>query len=438
MNYTVEKRDVMLCSDYNVIVAGGGPAGIAAAISAAREGKRVALLEASGALGGMSTMGLVPSWCPFSDGEKIVYRGIAERIMKELKAQMPHIPEELVDWVAIDPEKLKLLYDKLMQEYNVRVLFNITICGADVENGRIKAILAAHKCGISAFTADTFIDCTGDADLARFAGAQFLPDDIDIQPSSHCFMIGGVDPEAYNKCRLYGGLQESPIRKMIDSGRYPEIKDTHMCVAVIEPGIIGFNAGHIWDIDPSDPFSMSDALAEGRRIADAIYRGLREFEPEAFGRSYIVQTAPLMGIRQSRRVKGDYIIGIDDYIARRSFEDEIGRCCYYIDIHPPKSEVAESTDAYIGAEKRAMHYGKGESYGIPYRCLTPAGLDNLLVAGRSISSDNTINASLRVMPPCFVTGEAAGIAAALSQGNVHSVDTARLREKLTEYGAYIK
>lgn len=422
--------DAKLLSKYDTVVCGGGPAGCTAAAASAREGKRTLLIEATSALGGMGTMGLVPAWCPFSDQEKIVYRSLAQEVFEQLKERM-NLPKDMLDWVPINAEQLKLIYDSLMEKYGVDVLFDTRICTAEKEGDTIRRIIAVGREGLIAVEADVFIDCTGDALLAYEAGAEIM-DTGEKQSSTHCFTIANVDGEEYKRhTRIYGGEPDSPIHAILASGRYPEIADTHLCLDFIGENTLGFNAGHLW-FDATSAEETSKAYIEGRKIADAFCRALKEFYPSAFGNCFVVQTAPLMGVRQSRRVVGDYVLTIDDFLARRTFEDEIARNSYYIDFHSQKNGNTADVEKYKG-----IHYGKGESHGIPYRSLAVKGIKNLLVAGRPISCDNYIQASVRVMPPCLCTGEAAGIAAALCEGDVHAVNTDALRAKLKGYGAYI-
>jgi hypothetical protein len=208
---------------------------------------------------------------------------------------------------------------------------------------------------------------------------------------------------------------------MLKSGRYPLIPDTHFNDKKVGPGAVCFNAGHLEKGDNTDMAQVTRSMILGRRMADEFHRGLMEFEPEAFGNSFLAATAPVLGARESRRIEGDYMLTIDDFLARRSFPDEIARNSYYIDVHGSKSK------------HRFKRYEAGESHGIPYRCLTPKGMNNLLVAGRTISCDRIIMGSTRVMPCCLATGAAAGVATALAaQGNhdCRAVDVARIREVL--------
>lgn len=450
MLQTLLKREIKVCEEYDVIVSGGGPAGCAAAASAAREGAKTLLIEASYMLGGMGTGGLVPSWCPFSDNEKIIYRGMAEKILNAAKVCSPHIMPQDLTWVPIDHEALKRVYDSFEEEYGVEVLFGTQVCAVNTDGaGRITEIFTSSKSGLKAYRAKVYADCTGDADLAAWAGADFDHGDINgsLMPASLCFVITNVDEYAYrydrNSGLCFGTMQgtnpKSAIHAIAADQMFPLVTDTHLCHQIIGPGTIGFNAGHIFDVDSTDPVSVSKAMVEGRKLAHQLHEGLKKYFPSAFANSLLVNTAPLMGIREGRRIKGDYTLTLEDYIGRRSFPDEISRNCYYIDVHLTAEEAADAETRGISREQLNMRYKKGESHGIPYRSLLPKNLINVIVAGRSVSCDRKILGSVRVMPNCLCTGEAAGMAAARAakaDGNVHNVDINSLREGLRNYGAY--
>lgn len=440
--YYFEPSALSLDDSWDVIVVGGGPAGCTAAAAAAREGAKTLLIEATGALGGMGTSGLVPAWCPFTDKERIIYGGMAEKILKDCIAGMPHVPEDRFDWTPIDPELLKGLYDDLVTSNGAEVLFNSFLAGVDADgNGHVKALIIANKAGLTAYQAKVYIDTTGDADLAAWAGAEYEKgdDNGEMQPATHCFTLTNVDMYGFEHCgSVRYGQGETAIDRILASGKYPEIPDRHACNNIVGPGAVGFNAGHVWNVDNTDPMSVSKALIEGRKIAKAFRDGLAEFFPEAFANAHLTQTGSLLGIRETRRIIGDYYLTIDDFSGLKSFPDEICRNCYFVDVHHKKSEIG--TDAEIGCSPTAIHLKKGESHGIPYRCLTPKGLDNVLVAGRNISTDRSVQGSTRVMPVCLCMGEAAGIGAALaakSSADVHAVDTDKLRTILKENGAYL-
>jgi hypothetical protein len=440
--YRLSERTVALDAAWDVIVVGGGPAGCTAAAAAAREGARTLLIEGTGALGGMGTSGLVPAWCPFTDQERIIYGGMAERVLKQCMAGMPHVPATRFDWTPIDAELLKRIYDDLVVQHGATVLFNSSLATVEcVAPGTVDAIIVANKAGLVAFKAGVYVDATGDGDLAAWAGAPYEKGDAtgDLQPASHCFTLANVDTYAYQHCGIlrYNPHGPTMIDEIVASGKYPDIPDRHACNHLVGPGVVGFNAGHLWAVDNTEPLSVSTALMQGRKIAHAFRDACADFFPKAFANAYVAQTAAFLGIRETRRILGDYTLTTDDFVSLRSFPDEICRNCYYIDVHHRKSEIG--SDKETGST--AVHLKKGESHGIPYRCLTPKGLSNVLVAGRSISTDRAVQGSTRVMPVCLCMGEAAGTAAAMAAargaGDVRAVDPAELRNRLRGHGAYL-
>lgn len=427
---------------YDVIVVGGGPAGCGAAISAARDGADVLLIEQSACLGGMGVMGLVPAWTPYTDGEQMVYRSISEEVFSILRSEMSDVvAPDATDWVPIHAEKLKMIYDKLVTDSGARVLFNTFVADVTVQNGNIKSLTVANKDGLSTYTAKVYIDCTGDGDIAAWAGCSYTKgsdDDGAMQSCTLCFEVANVNMEAYrNTPHQHGDNPDSVIHDIVKSDKYPLITEAHMCLNPIGNGVIGFNAGHVY-ADNTCPEQVSEALILGRKMAVELHSALKELLPDIFGESHIVLTAPALGVRETRRIHGDYTLTFEDYVARRSFDDEIGRNCYFIDVHRSNDEKAKKTDA---TEAKRHHYGKGESHGIPYRCLIPKDTDNLLVAGRCISTDRPVQGSTRVMPTSLVTGEAAGLAASMAakstDGLVRNIDVNELRATLKKRGAYI-
>ncbi len=444
--YTMKAREIPLNEAYDVIVAGGGPAGCTAAVAAAREGARTLLVEATGCLGGMGTSGLVPCWCPFSDKEKIIYQGLAETVFNRAKEGMSHVKPEDADWVPIDAEHLKIVYDDLVTGAGADILFNTVLSAVEAdEKGEVTAIIVSNKKGLTAYKAKVYVDCTGDADLAVWAGTEYASGDEesgDLMPVTHCFTLANVDEHEYlNGPRLHPHFPESPFYKIIKTGEYPLITDVHIVDKLLGSGVVGFNAGHQWNVDNTEPESVSRALVTGRKMADEYRRALAQYYPRAFANAYLAATGSLMGIRETRRIAGDYTLTLADYIERRSFEDEICRNCYYIDLHHSLKEKDSVNERKFDPNYRFKSYEEGESHGIPYGCLTPRGLKNVLVAGRSISCDRTVQGSIRVMPVCLAMGEAAGMAAAhslkLPEVDVHKIDTGYLRERLRDEGAYL-
>lgn len=443
--YILKERSLVLNDSFEVIVIGGGPSGCTAATAAAREGAKTLLVEATGCLGGMGTSGLVPAWCPFSDQEKIIYKGLAERVFTETKKGMSQVKPEAMDWVPIDPELLKVIYDDMVTDAGAKVLFNTTLSAVEMEDDEtVSVVILSNKDGLVAYKAKVFIDCTGDGDLAAWAGAKFNKGDDkgDLQPATHCFVLSNVNEYEYNNGpSLHPNNLQSPAYNIAKSDKYPLIEDTHLCNNLIGPGTVGFNAGHLWQVDNTDPVNVSNALMKGRKIATEYRNALAEYYPKAFFNGFLVNTGSLIGIRETRRIIGDYVLTVEDYLARRTFEDEICRNSYYIDIHHAHKEVEAVNQGLHENTEQCARYGKGESHGVPYRCLTPKGLKNVLIAGRAISCDRVIQASIRVMPVCLTMGEAAGMAAAhalkYNVVDVHAIDLQYLRTRLKEEGAYI-
>lgn len=415
---------------WDVIVVGGGPAGCTAAISAAREGARTLLIEAGGQLGGMGTAGLVPTWSPFSDGERIIYRGLAQRIFEESKKGVPHVKKDMLNWVPINAEQLMSVYDSMVTASGAEVLFFSRMGAVNMSSANtVGSIVVANKQGLTTLKARVFIDATGDGDLAAWAGADYkrgYDDDGTNQLSSLCFTIGNIDMYDYdsNTPLPTWNTKNNPIIEAAKSGKYPLV-DAYANVTLVGPELLQFNAGHI-AVDTTDPRAISRAMIEGRQKAEQYLQALRDLRPTTFGNASLVKTASVLGVRDSRRITGDYVLTGDDWRARRTFSDEIGRNCYYIDIH--------------GSTTPPQRYKKGESHGIPYRCLTPKKLKNVLTVGRCISADGEVYGATRIMPCCMVTGEAAGMAAAHAieetGGDVHRIDVDKLRQQLKARGQY--
>ena len=391
--------------NYDVIVIGGGAAGCGAAIRAARDGASVLLIEASGALGGMASGGMVPEFCPYTDGEKIIHHGIAEEILFKMKAVTPD-PKEKLDYCTIDAEWMKIFLDGMTAEAGVEVLFFSTVCAAERDGGRVTGVTVSNKAGLTEYRAKAFVDATGDADVCAFLGCEFEVGDRDglTQMPTLCFQMCGVKDAG----KPIEAMVREQLPKIIADEEFPRIDNDFFCAMKMADGVWGCNAGHVRAVKPLDRMSISAGMAEGRKKASEYLAALKKYMPEEFGGAYITVTAPLLGIRETRRIKGEYTITVDDYRMRRSFDDEIGRNSYAIDLHDVK-HFYKGENANEGYGK----YGKGDSHGIPLHALIPVGTENLLVAGRSISCERAVQSSLRIIPVCFVTGEAAGAVAAV-------------------------
>jgi hypothetical protein len=432
-------------NDYDVVVVGGGSSGVAAAIAAARGGARTAIVEGTSAFGGMATTGLVPTFSSFTDREEVIVRGIGLEILEKLLQCGGAVPKpdprpgEIppYDWARIDAEKLKLLLDQLLVEANVQVRLFTMATEPVMDGGRIAAVQTWSKSGQEQWRAKAFVDATGDADMAARAGCPFDKGDETglMQPSTLCFLISGLR-EAYGK-----DLRTNPFATLVKQASLAgELtgRHDHLCVnGVRATHSAGFNYKHQLDTDGTDADSLTHAVMEGRRMAHELCDYLRRKAPGCKD-AFVATTANLLGIRETRRIVGEYVMDGQHYFECRKSDEDIGNYAAEVDIHVAGRDLDQ-----IKA-RRHPHSDKtlpaGRHYGIPYRALVPKGVTNLLVAGRAVSSDRAVQGSIRQMPAAFVTGQAAGVAAALAarnDGAVRNVDVRQLQDALIGQGAYI-
>ncbi|MCP4246736.1 MAG: FAD-dependent oxidoreductase [bacterium] len=441
----------------DVLVVGGGPAGCAAAMAAARDGARTLLVEQFGFLGGMGTAGLVPAFCPFTDQDKLIIRGIGLQVLEEMKAGvpltgetafkgLPDVASDLYDWVPIDAERLKVVYERRVQSAGARILYLTRFIDAPPDDGRLAFVVLHSKSGLQRLAAEVVIDCTGDADVAATSGAPFEKGDADtgdLQPCTMCFVLAGVDNRTFREFLHADGGRNLLLKEVIAEAKQAgdlNIVENAANVACLSQSTIGLNFSHVFDVDATDAEQLSQAHIEGRRLVEHLAAFIRKYCPGC-EKAVLVTTGVQIGVRETRRIVGDYVLTLEDYLARRSFPDEIARNSYYIDIHLSRAEREHQSEQQAVPEERLHRYAPGESHGIPYRCLIARELQNLLVAGRCISTDRAVQGSTRVMPCCLATGEAAGCAAAMAaaghHGNVRRVDVTELRRRLAGHGQYL-
>jgi len=428
------RRELNVRYEPDVLVVGGGPAGVAAALAAAKQGVSVRLVEAHSCLGGMGTAGMIPAFMQFTDGVNFLAGGVGKLVLDSLRTAGGTVPAE---GMGIRAEVLKRVYDALLVDAGVPYTLHTQLVDVVADQGHVHEAVCAGKSGMFAIRAKVFVDCTGDGDLAAFAGAAYEKGDANgnMMPGTLCSLWAGIDWPTVRASGL--GTGNKRIEDAFKDGVFT-LEDRHL------PGmwrvgetVGGGNIGHTFEVDGTDEESLTRALQWGRKSLLEYERYYKDYL-KGFEAMELVATGSLLGVRETRRIIGDYVLNVNDFNPSSTFDDEIGRYSYPIDIHIARPDK-ESYDAFQ-KEFTSMRLGKGESYGIPYRILTPRGLENALVAGRCVSTDRSMQASIRVMPGCYITGQAAGVAAAMAAQagtSTRSIDIRDLQARLKVMGAYL-
>jgi hypothetical protein len=440
---TIEEpaRQIRLYGEYEIVVLGGGPAGIAAAVAAARAGRRTLLIERYGFLGGMGTAAGVTNFCGLHANVHGEMHRVVQGVASELLARIdrlgglnaPHLILGKIFAQAYDSAAYKIAADDLLGAHKVDILFHALGAGVVMhDEARINVVLVETKAGRQAIRADIFIDCSGDGDLAAWAGAPFEIGDDEghmLYPSM-MFRLNGIDPDkAGDAWRTIPQLMEKA--EAAGTHRFPRK------AAIVRPQrspiewrvnftqLARDDGRAINGIEPDD---LTRGEIEGRRQAVQAFEFLRTVP--GFEKSYIVDLPPQLGIRETRRIVGGYRLSGEDVLGCASFDDSIG-----VNGWPIEAHVAGDVIFKFPPIPQSRGYNE-----LPYRMLVPAGIDNLLVAGRCASMTHEGQSAARVSGACFAMGEAAGAAAALAlSGNTSPRDIAveKLQQKLQEQGAFI-
>ncbi len=411
---------------YDLIVAGGGLTGVSAAVRAAREGLSVLLIEKSGTLGGAISNNLVYPFMkyitPVDGKNKVLCAGIFAEMRERENAY-----KKCNAVYRFHPEYFKLLLDDMVSDAGVTVLFHATLFEANVVGRCVKTVrVATTTSGVIELSADFFIDATGDGVLMAEAGCAYQlgrEQDGLCQPMTTCFRMCGVDVELFRaeRPRLQELYKEAQARGEIKNPREDILTFTG-----IGEGVLHFNTTRVVKEDPTDPFAVSRAEIVARRQIHEIVEFLKK-NSKAFEHATLVSVATEIGVRESRKLLGEYVLTADDLLSLTMFEDAVALGNYDIDIHNP-----------AGTGTNIHYFKEGEYYSIPYRSFLPKELDNLLVAGRCLSATHEAQAAVRVMPICACMGDAVGTAIALAKKtgkNTHTVDVQAVRKKLIAYGA---
>ena len=429
-------KSVPVVGVYDVVVCGAGPAGVFAAIAAAREGASVALVERFGFLGGMATAGLVMPLSVFTYQNKRVIGGIPWEFLERLEAMGGGYVEKPLGNVAFDPELYKLCMQRMVLEAGVSLYMNSYLTGTVVgTDGTIECVVIENKNGSEALEARVFIDCTGDADLAAMAGVEMQPMNGEpLQPLSTYFILAGVDTsspiisEAMHHNKQGENCHCLPIRNYLlehaEELNIPEFGGPWFCTTLHE-GCVAVNMTRT----AADACDNRDYTAAECRLREDVYRMAEILRANfaEFKECYVASVATQAGIRETRRIKGVHTITAEEYMSGYKYADSISRGAHPIDIHATKGN------------SQVAHFLEQAAY-VPYRALIAQNYPNLLVAGRCLSADRKAFASMRVQASCMGTGQAAGVAAAMavkSRCAVQSVDIEALVTKLKKIGAQL-
>ena len=445
----------------DVLVVGGGPAGVCAAIAAARCGADTLIIEQGNCLGGMATRGLVAPFmtCYDTTGEIMVIRGIFAEIVDRMVALGGAIHPSQVRagtpfsaWITkghdhltpFDAETMKFVLDQMCAEAGVKLLFHSTLLEPIVKNNAIKGVRVLGREGIGRINAKVVIDATGDGDVAAKAGVPCTfgnPELGKVQPSTLFFHINNVDSprlikdvEAHlHEFRKVNGVSYRALHWRVEEAEAAGEWDINRKSVNIYRGVRedewAVNCTRIANVDATSTGSLSAAEIEGRRQVQEMMNFFHKYVPGCENAT-IKSSASTLGIRESRHVQGEYLLTADDLLQGVVPDDSILVASNSVDVH---GRNGANTTEYKTIEN-------GQWYGLPFRSLIPLDVDGLIVAGRAISATSDAAGAVRVMPPCMAMGHAAGIAAALAAAGSckpRSIDASEVRQKLLEQGAFL-
>lgn len=444
----------------DVIVVGGGPAGMCAAAAAAREGVKVLLVEQGGFCGGMATQGMVGPFmtCYDRKGERMIIRGLFEEIVNRMVARGYAIHPSQVragtsftSWIVVghdhvtpfEAEGLKLVMDDMLEKAGVKLLYHTRFLTPMMNGSTIEGVEVASKSGLESIRGKVVIDCTGDGDVAARAGVPYEMGNEALglmQPATMFFHICNCDEKAMEadiQANLHNFYREDGVNYRSFHWRVSEAREkgdwtlNRVSLGLFrmpKPDEWCVNTSRIMHVDATDNESLTRGEIEGRRQVEHILQFLRKYVPGCEN-AKLKATASYVGIRESRHIKGDYRLTVDDLLSAKVPEDSILLAANSVDVH---GRFGPTSNEYVPIE--------GDHYGIPYRSLLASGVEGLLVAGRCVSADSAAAGAIRVMPPCMGMGQAAGTAAALAAKAAippRRVDVHALRRRLKDNKAYL-
>ena len=426
--YTETEKKIPISGQTQVLVVGGGPAGFAAAVNAARAGAETILIEQQGDVGGVATTGLMSHWTGRTEG------GFYEELLELSRDDDKTRDRDRLRYV-INPEKLKNVMLKLLDDAGVELRLYTLACDVVMESNVIKGVITESKSGREAILADVVIDASGDGDIACRAGVPYQKgrkEDGKMQPMTIMFKVGGVDTD---RAVFPGSFEETfPVEK----GDLQALGREHISFPAGHvllyrstlPGIVTCNMTNCLDVDGTDSRDLTRATLTCRRQIEEIVEFLREYVP-GFETCFVVSYASMIGVRETRHFQGEQTLTEQDILSARVFEDwVVTKAHFNFDVHNMSGNGLDET----GAQRK---FPQTKGYTIPYGCLVPRKVEGLLLAGRNISGTHMAHSNYRVMPICVNMGQAAGIAAALccSHGTTpRRLDYRLIQEKLREAG----
>ncbi|MFD1441704.1 FAD-dependent oxidoreductase [Lacticaseibacillus hegangensis] len=460
-----------ISTDYDVVVVGGGPSGTMAAVAAARNGAHTLIIDQAGFLGGsLTSMGVGPMMTFFA-GDKQVIKGLAQELIDRLVKQHfspGHVPDA-TNYVSyntpFDAEGLKLTLDTMTQEAGVDVLFHTMLVDAVKEGDRVTSIQVANEDGLTNISSKTFIDATGNADLALKVGVPFnlgREEDNLTQPMTLNMKLYNVDTEEIrrdvlahkerfpraerdldafnNAARVAVSGYEEEFRQARMDGELSIPRKDLLFFETNTPGEYIVNATRILSNGSFDAKTLSDAEIQGRIQCHELFVWLRKTIP-GFEHCQIEFTGPNIGVRQSRQIRGSYYLTTEDFASHKKFASTIAHTPYPMDIHSPMGSGYGTPNDYHESDPSSFDRDSLRDYhDIPFEVMTVPEYSNLAVTGRCVSVDFNVQASIRTTPTVMILGQACGAAAALataSSSNFHQVDVAQLRKTLKNQGAYL-
>lgn len=454
-----EKKEIPVIAEPDVLVVGAGPAGIGAAIAAARNGAKTLIVERYGFIGGNLTIAMVNPMFTFHDihGTQVI-KGIAGELVDrliQLKQSDGHVTDLTFDNASMtpfDPEGMKILLLRMVKESGAQLLLHTQVVAATRENNKVTSVIIESKSGRQAIVPKYVIDCSADADIVAKIGAPFVlgrKGDGLMQPVTLFFRIGGINNDTMRKWMKMNRslLKDSPkdeeidgqdaiaflgmnelIKSAVTKGEFPKDAAPRILFYQLpQKDQVAVNVTRLQGIDGTNVNDLTRAELETREQAWSVHLFLKKYVG-GFEDSYILDTGVQVGIRETRHIVGDYELTEEDVLSGASFEDGIACGTFAIDIHPPKGEK----QIFSGSGKKV--------YEIPYRCLLPKDLENLWVAGRCISATHAAFGSARVMATCMAIGQGAGTAVALAnkeQLNSRDLSIQKIRKTLVEQGQYL-